>query len=232
MALTALSIFALISLTPAILLPYRKDPKPDRWFWAMLALAIAGTVVLILMRLSTGWKTDVSTALWFTIFACLILYLPIVTSVSKDSWRLSPLLMPYLFILGVLATFLSDSSNQPLVNNAHVVWMGTHILVSVATYGLITLAGEFVLVAGLITGMASQYLNTEKLLIFDHKTIFAITVFLVIGILLILNHHSGTRGKTSTHLVLLAYILLTLGYPGVKLVTDVILVEQHFHSTL
>ena len=84
--------------------------------------------------------------------------------------------------------------------------------------------GEFVLVAGLITGMASQYLNTDKLLIFDHKTIFAITVFLVIGILLILNHQSGTRGKTSTHLVLLAYILLTLGYPGVKLVTDVILV--------
>ena len=274
MAMTVLSIFALISLTPAILLPYRKDPKPDRWFWAMLALAIAGTVVLILTRLSTGWKTDVSTALWFTIFACLILYLPIVTSVSKDSWRLSPLLMPYLFILGVLAIFLSDSSNQPLVNNAHVVLMGTHILVSVATYGLITLAavaalaasiqsralklkkrttlskllpsvtsseklvlqllytGELVLIAGLITGMASQYLNTDKLLIFDHKTIFAITVFLVIGILLILNHHSGTRGKTSTHLVLLAYILLTLGYPGVKLVTDVILVEQHFHSTL
>ena len=146
------------------------------------------------------------------------------------------------------------------------MWMGTHILVSVATYGLITLAavaalaasiqtralklkkrttlskllpsvtsseklvlqllytGEFVLVAGLITGMASQYLNTDKLLIFDHKTIFAITVFLVIGILLILNHYSGTRGRTSTHLVLLAYVLLTLGYPGVKLVTGVILV--------
>ena len=170
----------------------------------MLALAIAGTVVLILTRLSTGWKTDVSTALWFTIFACLILYLLIVASVSKDSWRLSPLLMPYLFILGILATFLGDSSNQPLVNNTHVVWMGTHILVSVATYGLITLAavaalaasiqtralklkkrttlskllpsvtsseklvlqllytGEFVLFAGLITAMASQYLNTDK----------------------------------------------------------------------
>ena len=147
-----------------------------------------------------------------------------------------------------------------------MAWLGTHILVSVATYGLITLAavaalaasiqsralklkkrttlakllpsvtsseklvfrllyaGEVILAAGLITGMASQYLNTGNLLIFDHKTIFAITVFLVIGILLILNHHLGTRGRTSTHLVLLAYLLLTLGYLGVKLVTEVILV--------
>ena len=107
MAMTVFSIFALISLTPAILLPYRKDPKPDGWFWAMLALAIAGTVVLILTRLSTGWKTDISTALWFTIFACLILYLLIVASVSKDSWRLSPLLMTYLFLLVILATLLT-----------------------------------------------------------------------------------------------------------------------------
>ena len=122
--------------------------------------------------------------------------------------------MPYLFILGIVATVFSDVVDQPLVHNTHVVWMTTHIFVSVTTYALITLAavsalaasiqsralklkkrtmlskllpsvtsseklvlqllfaGEFVLASGLLTGMASQYLNVGKLLIFDHKTIF------------------------------------------------------------
>ena len=84
-------------------------------------------------------------------------------------------------------------------------------------------AGEIVLALGLITGMASQYFNHGQLLILDHKTIFSILVFLVIGLLLVVNHHSGARGKTVTKLVLLAYLLLPLGYPGVKLVTNIIL---------
>ena len=75
-----------------------------------------------------------------------------------------------------------------------------------------------------ITGMASQYFSHGQLLILDHKTIFSISVFLVIGFLLMLNHHSGARGKIVTKLVLLAYLLLTLGYPGVKLVTNIILI--------
>ena len=158
MALTIFSIFALISLAPAIFLPFRKSPKRDGLFWVMLGFAILSTTALILTRQSTGWKTDVSTALWLTIFTCLILYFLIVTTISKDSWRLSPILMPYLFILGVLAVYLSDSFDQPLVNDAHLVWMGTHILVSVTTYGLITLAT----VSALAAYIQSRALKQKK----------------------------------------------------------------------
>ena len=174
--------------------------------------------------------------------------------------------MPYLFILGILASIWSQSPDQPLVSEPSIAWIGVHVVVSVATYGLITLAavaalaaalqaralknkkrtnlsrllppvaaseklvlqllfsGEFVLAAGLITGMASLYSTTGHLLIFDHKTTFTVAVFFVIGILLLAHYRSGTRGKTATHMVLLAYLLLTLGYPGVKFVTDIILI--------
>ena len=66
--------------------------------------------------------------------------------------------MPYLFILGVLAVYLSDSFDQPLVNDAHLVWMGTHILVSVTTYGLITLAT----VSALAAYIQSRALKQKK----------------------------------------------------------------------
>jgi ABC-type uncharacterized transport system permease subunit len=41
--------------------------------------------------------------------------------------------------------------------------------------------------------------------------------------LLILHHYSGLRGRRAARLVLLAYLLLTLAYPGVKFVTDILL---------
>ena len=86
------------------------------------------------------------------------------------------------------------------------------------------LSGELVLAVGLITGMALLYLSDGRILIFDHKSIFAIAVFVIIGCLLFVNHNTGARGKTFTHLVLLSYLLLTLGYLGVKVVTQIILV--------
>jgi len=84
-------------------------------------------------------------------------------------------------------------------------------------------AGETVLALGLATGMAVQYLETGRVLAFDHKSILTITAFAVIGGLLIAHFRSGMRGRKAARLVLLAYLLLTLGYPGVKFVTDVLL---------
>ncbi len=261
-----LPVFALISLIPSILLPYRRLSKRDLFFWSMLALAVIVTLSLTLVRQSAGWKTDLSTALWLTILTCLILH-TVVAIISKDGWRLTPLLMPYLFILGSLAIILTDTNpDQFMINNAPTAWVSTHIFVSILTYGLITLSaiaalaasiqsralkskkrtslstllpsvasseklvlrflfsGELVLTVGLITGIALSYLSDGKVIVFDHKTIFAIAVFLIIGCLLLLNHNTGARGKTFTHLVLLAYLLLTLGYPGVKVVTQLILI--------
>ena len=71
--------------------------------------------------------------------------------------------------------------------------------------------------------MALQYGETGTLLVLDHKTILTITAFAVIGGLLIAHFKTGLRGRKAARIVLLAYLLLTLGYPGVKFVTDVIL---------
>ena len=84
-------------------------------------------------------------------------------------------------------------------------------------------AGETVLALGLATGMAVQYTETGRVLAFDHKSILTITAFAVIGGLLIAHFRSGMRGRKAARLVLLAYLLLTLGYPGVKFVTDVLM---------
>lgn len=83
--------------------------------------------------------------------------------------------------------------------------------------------GEAVLGLGLATGMATQYGETGRFLVLDHKTILTVASFLVIGGLLIAHFRTGVRGRLVARFVLVAYLLITLGYPGVKFVTDVIL---------
>lgn len=76
---------------------------------------------------------------------------------------------------------------------------------------------------GLVTGMALQYRETGEIVVLNHKTILTIAAFVVIAGLLVCHHGSGVRGKLAARIVLLAYLLLTLGYPGVKFVTDVLM---------
>ena len=264
MSLTLLPITALIALVPATILPFRRTAERDGLFWLVLAVAIAGTGVWVFVIQSAGWQTGLSTALWLTILTCLILYAALAYW-ERDAWRLTPLLLPYLLILGVLATIWSQVPGKPLAGGAPLAWIGTHILVSVATYGLITLAAvaalaaavqnralkskkrtrlagllpsvasseallvrllitsEIILTLGLATGMATLYFATGDIVAFDHKSSLTIAVFVVLAVLLLLHFKSGVRGRSATRLVLLAYLLLTLGYPGVKFVTDIIL---------
>ena len=84
-------------------------------------------------------------------------------------------------------------------------------------------AAEVVLGVGVLSGMATQYLNVGPLLVLDRKTLFSLLAFVVIGLLLWLNWSTGLRGRRATRFVLAAYLLLTLAYPGVKFVKDVLL---------
>ncbi|MBT3237672.1 MAG: cytochrome c biogenesis protein CcsA [Rhodospirillaceae bacterium] len=83
--------------------------------------------------------------------------------------------------------------------------------------------GEIVLALGLATGMATQQQETGTLLHWDHKTILSLTTFAVVAVLLAAHFKSGVRGRMVTRFVLVAYLLLSLGYPGVKFVTDVLM---------
>ena len=82
---------------------------------------------------------------------------------------------------------------------------------------------EAVLALGLLSGMAAAHFLGGSLLPFDHKTLLSVAAFVVIGILLLARYRNGIRGRRAARLALLAYLLLTLAYPGVKFVTDVLI---------
>lgn len=103
----------------------------------------------------------------------------------------------------------------------------TRILPSVADCDFLVvrllLVGETVLGIGLVTGMVVAFRETGQVLPFDHKTVLTLAAFVVIAGLLVAHYRSGVRGRRAARVVLLAYLLLTLGYPGVKFVTDVLM---------
>jgi ABC-type uncharacterized transport system permease subunit len=84
-------------------------------------------------------------------------------------------------------------------------------------------AAEAVLALGVASGMAAEHFRHAALLPFDHKTILSLAAFAVIGALLVARRVNGIRGRQAARWALLAYLLLTLAYPGVKFVTDVLM---------
>jgi len=62
-----------------------------------------------------------------------------------------------------------------------------------------------------------------RILLLDHTTLFSVLAFAVIGVLLGLHYGSGLRGRRAARWVLVAYLLLTLAFLGVKFVTDVLI---------
>lgn len=258
-----LNLSALLALIPASALSLRRPRGRDGLFWMLLAVAVAGPAVAAVDALVHGWLSSLSVALWLSIVASLVMFL-VICAVTRDGWRLTPLLLPYLLLVGLAAVLASLVAHSPLAASTES-WIEIHVLVSVATYGLLTnaaiaglavflqeralkrrqpgaltsslpavadaerlqmqllAASGLILGIGVLTGVASQFAETGALLKFNHKTIFALTAFLVIVALLVAYQRTGLRGRRAARLILLAYLLLTLAYPGVKFVTDVLL---------
>jgi ABC-type uncharacterized transport system permease subunit len=254
---------ALAALVPAWLFVVRGGGRVPM-YWLLLAVALAGPGAWAAAQIAGHWQTGFSTALWLTIASSLLVFAGIAV-ISRSAWRLTPLLLPYLLILGVLAMVWQANLGQPLSGAAPGSWLAVHIAFSVLTYALITIgaiaglavllqeralkakrptgfthrlpaiaeaerleirllaAGEAVLGIGLLTGIATLYAGSTALAIPDHKIIFAIVAFAVIGVLLLLQRFCGVRGRRAARLTLAGYLLITLAYPGVKFVTDVLL---------
>ena len=261
-----LSLSALAALLPATMLPFlRRATRADSLFWLLLGAALAGASVLSAVTLGAQWLTDLSTTLWLAVAVSLALF-GLVVLWQREAARLTPLLLPYLLVLGALATgFGPLTQPEPLPGGAPDNWLVVHIAVSVVTYGLCTIAAvasaavvlqesalkgrrpnsftrmlpsvadserlevrlltasEVVLGLGIATGISELYVTSGEFFTFSHKTLFAVLAFLVIGILLLLHHRSGLRGRRVARVVLVAYLLLTLAYPGVKFVSEVLL---------
>jgi ABC-type uncharacterized transport system permease subunit len=84
-------------------------------------------------------------------------------------------------------------------------------------------ASEIVLGLGIITGAAVEWFASAEQIGLGHKAVFSVLAFLVIGSMLAAHRFTGLRGRHAARWALLSWLLLTLAYPGVKLVTDVIL---------
>lgn len=258
-----LNAFALASLLPAAIVPLRGGAGRDASFWAVVGLAVAGTAAFAMALVSGAWQTDLGTALWCSIAVSTMLFAA-TAGASPASWRLAPLLMPYLVVMGVLASVVRGEP-RPMVGGAPAIWVDLHIIVSVLTYALLTLAAvaslavflqeralkrkrptrltrmlpavtegerlagrllmatELVLGLGVATGMATQYFESGALLHLDHKALLSLIAFALIGALLLGHRVCGVRGRIAARVVLVAYLLLTLAYPGVKFVTQVLI---------
>lgn len=82
---------------------------------------------------------------------------------------------------------------------------------------------EIILGLDIVSGAVLNLASGGPVIHLDHKTVFTLAAFVTIGALLFAAARYGMRGRRASRVVLVAYLLLTLGYPGVKFVTDVIL---------
>ncbi len=264
MEATVLKFSAIIALVPVALIALRGAQEKDLAFWSALGVAFVGPLAWVYVRQSEGWHTGISAALWLVVLSCVLLH-GIIALCTRQGWKLTVLLIPYLIVLAVLAVLLGQAAEQPLNATAPLAWIASHIVVSVITYGLITMAavaalaatlqeralknkqptwltrrlpamadsetllvrllvaGEIILVLGVLTGMATSFEETGLLFALDHKTIFTFAILIVLAGLLFAHFRTGVRGRAVARTVLLAYLLLTLGYPGVKFVTGILL---------
>lgn len=258
------SLAALFSLVPLTLAVWRGVAARNGVFWALLAVSLAGPLAIVALRFGGTWSSGLSEALWVTVLGAVILF-ALISALSRQAWRLAGLLFPYLILLGLIATIWNHASETDLIIGSPSGWILLHILISVVTYSLLTLAAiaglavmlrersmrlkrrnalsdllpsvadserlqvrlllasEAVLGIDMLTGMGIQLMGTGRLLAFDHKTLLTIGGFVLIGALLFAHFRTGLRGRKAARLFLVGYLLVTLGYPGVKFVRDVLL---------
>ncbi|MGE5476144.1 MAG: inner membrane protein YpjD [Bacteroidales bacterium] len=258
-----LNAAAVASLVAAALVPLRSGARRDGVFWGVVLLAVACAAAFATALVSGAWQTDLGTALWVSVAATAALFGGLAAT-TGSSWRLAPLLMPYLAWMGLFASIVRGEP-RPMAGGAPAIWIDLHILVSVLTYALLTLAAvaslavflqeralklkrptrltrmlpavveaerlsgwllmasDAVLGIGIATGLATQYFETGAVWRLDHKTLLSLVAFGLISALLLGHRVCGVRGRVAARVVLVAYLLLTLAFPGVKFVTQVLL---------
>lgn len=262
---TLLSVSALFALVPATVGAWRGLGRRSGLFWLLSAVAAVGPLVLIVVRFGGVWSTGLAETLWVTVLASVVLF-AIAAAVWREGWRLSPLLFPYLLLLGLIASVWEQAPRGPMPDALRDGWILFHVAIAVITYGLLTLAAiaglavlirergmrsrkrgalsdllpsvadaerlevrllvasEVVLGLGVLTGMGLQLLSTGSVLAFDHKTLLTVGGFVLIAVLLFAHFRTGLRGRKAARLLLVGYLLVTLGFPGVKFVQDVLLI--------
>jgi ABC-type uncharacterized transport system permease subunit len=261
------ALAALIAFVAVAFVRSSEAPVPGVHFWLVFLVVLAGTGAVVWVDFDAGWRAGFSPALWLTTTVTLALFGVGILKCPALA-RLAPILAPYLLILGLIATVWAQASVQTQSGSATTAWLGLHIVASVGTYALFTLAAvagaavfiqeralkarrptrltgllpsiaeaenlqrvlmslaAVVLGLGMVSGMVIEYLETNRLMAISHKTIFVLVAFAVIVVLIGIERASGLAGRRAARVLLVAYLFLTLAYPGVKFVTDVIIAGQ------
>lgn len=260
-----ISLAAVLALVPAAVLPFRRmEARRDGLFWALLAVAFLGPASYAATQFAGQWHSGLSATLWVSITASVALF-AVVSAVTREGWRLAPLMLGYLAVVAVLAALGAQAPETLRRPAAMDIWLVGHIMLSVAAYALATVAavagaavllqeralkrkrpgrltavlpsaadGErlqvrllatagAVLAVNIGSGMAVEFVRSGLPMRFEHKTLLSLLAFGVILALMVIHHRSGVRGRFAARLVLVSYLLLTLGYPGVKFVTDILM---------
>lgn len=259
-----LNLSALLALVPAGLFALRSPGRTGGLFWGLLCVAVTGPLLFVIVSVGSSWRSDLAMALWLAVSASLLVYL-LLCWFRREARGLAVLLMPYLFLLSLIATIAGTAPHIVLNEGLPGTWFSAHIAVALATYALLTLAAitglaifikeralkkkrvssgiapalpsvadceklqgqllgaaVIVLVCGLVTGIALQNYLTGQPLAFDHKTVLSLVTLGILAALWLVNSRFGMRGRTVARLVLVAYLLLTLAYPGVKFVAEIL----------
>lgn len=259
-----LNLAALAALITAAFVPLRSGAGRDLPFWAVVGAAVVTAVAFSATLIAGSWQTDLGTTLWVSIATTATLFAA-AAAATRSSWRLGPLVMPYLAAMGLLASVARGGAPRPMTGGAPSIWIDLHIVVSVLTYAMLTLsalaalavflqeralkrkrptrltrmlpsvaeaewlAGRLLLGSGIVlgigilTGFATRYFESGSVWHIDHKTLFSVVAFGLICALLLGHRVCGVRGRVAARVVLLAYLLLTLAFPGVKFVTQILL---------
>ncbi len=132
LCLVPLTVFAFRAIPP-------DAPHPDPLFWGGLGLALFAPAQWSYFQMANGWPTGLSAALNITVAACLIAF-AILSAVFAPAWRLTRLLLPYLLVLSVLAAAAHAKNAGHFASTEPLPWLDFHIVLSVTTYALVTLA--------------------------------------------------------------------------------------------
>ena len=147
---------SIVSLLPVIFYSI-KLPKSDIKFWLLLFVALLGLVTLTTYKLSNNYLVSFNISL--LIIASLTTLLFIISSLYiKDCWRLTSLLMPYIFLLTIIAAFTEDSGGFGAVSQKPELWLFLHIMVSLLSYAFLTLAA----VSGLSVFFREKLIKVKK----------------------------------------------------------------------
>lgn len=133
------NVAALLALVPVALLPLRRAAGRDALYWGGLFLAVAGPLAWALGQQSNGWQTNLSADLWAGIAGSMAVF-GIVAVISRHAWRLTPLMVPYMIVLGLFAAMFSFVPGEPLKDTMPPGWLDLHILVSMVTLAFLTVA--------------------------------------------------------------------------------------------